>query len=100
MTIEAKPKRKRATKAEMQARRAAQARAIASGATSTNRFFYPALKEERDRMLAARAVQPIVPATIVRNSSMTKPYTGAELRPFDGRPGAMDAYCLPSRGIE
>lgn len=26
-------------------------------------------------------------------------YNGAELRPFDGRPGAMDAYRLPSRGM-
>lgn len=26
-------------------------------------------------------------------------YTGAELRPFTGRPGAMDAYTLPSRGF-
>lgn len=26
-------------------------------------------------------------------------YTGAELRPFDGRPGAMAAYALPSRGM-
>lgn len=25
-------------------------------------------------------------------------YDGAELRPFEGRPGAMDAYALPSRG--
>jgi len=24
-------------------------------------------------------------------------YTGAELRPYDGRPGAMDAFSLPSR---
>jgi hypothetical protein len=24
-------------------------------------------------------------------------YTGAELRPYDGRPGAMDAFALPSR---
>ncbi len=24
-------------------------------------------------------------------------YDGAELRPYDGRPGAMDAYRLPSR---
>lgn len=24
-------------------------------------------------------------------------YDGAELRPFDGRPGSMDAYALPSR---
>ena len=27
------------------------------------------------------------------------PYDGAELRPFDGRPGAMDAFRLPSRGL-
>lgn len=27
-------------------------------------------------------------------------YTGAELRPFDGRPGAMAAYALPSRGMQ
>ncbi len=26
----------------------------------------------------------------------SKHYTGAELRPFTGRPGAMDAYSLPS----
>jgi hypothetical protein len=26
-------------------------------------------------------------------------YNGAELRPFDGRPGAMVAYSLPSRGF-
>lgn len=26
-------------------------------------------------------------------------YNGAELRPFNGRPGAMDAYSLPSRGM-
>lgn len=26
-------------------------------------------------------------------------YDGKELRPFDGRPGAMDAFSLPSRGF-
>lgn len=26
-------------------------------------------------------------------------YDGKELRPFQGRPGAMDAYKLPSRGL-
>lgn len=26
-------------------------------------------------------------------------YDGKELRPYEGRPGAMDAYALPSRGI-
>lgn len=32
-------------------------------------------------------------------SVMTGRYNGAELRPFDGRQGAMDAYRLPSRGM-
>lgn len=27
-------------------------------------------------------------------------YNGLELRPFTGRPGAMDAFALPSRGIK
>ncbi len=30
-------------------------------------------------------------------SAHTPPPTGAWLRPYDGRPGAMDAYRLPSR---
>ena len=28
------------------------------------------------------------------------PYLGEELRPFTGRPGAMTAYNLPSRGVK
>ena len=32
----------------------------------------------------------------ISNASMREPYDGAELRPFEGRPGAMDAYRLPS----
>jgi hypothetical protein len=30
------------------------------------------------------------------NASSRETYTGAELRPYTGRPGAMDAYSLPS----
>lgn len=34
----------------------------------------------------------------IRNSTVSgKFYDGAELRPFEGRPGAMQAYSLPSR---
>ena len=32
----------------------------------------------------------------VRNSNSKGTYAGAELQPFSGRPGAMDAYALPS----
>ena len=35
----------------------------------------------------------------IRNSNTGKVYDGAELRPFDGRPGAMDAFALPSLGL-
>lgn len=47
----------------------------------------------------AKKTAPIrfgVPSRIT-NSSSCGPYDGAELRPFDGRPGAMAAYSLPSR---
>ena len=33
----------------------------------------------------------------VTNSGQREHYTGAELAPYRGRPGAMDAYHLPSR---
>lgn len=32
--------------------------------------------------------------------SKVPPYDGAELRPYEGRPGAMDAFRLPSRGLK
>ena len=35
--------------------------------------------------------------TPVTNSGQRENYTGAELAPYRGRPGAMDAYHLPSR---
>lgn len=34
-----------------------------------------------------------------RASSSYALYDGAELRPFTGRPGAMDAFALPSRAM-
>lgn len=36
------------------------------------------------------------PTTRVTNSTSGGPYEPTELRPFDGRPGAMDAFLLPS----
>lgn len=35
----------------------------------------------------------------ITNAGSKGLYDGRELRPFDGRPGAMDAYRLPSRGF-
>lgn len=40
-----------------------------------------------------------VAAARVVNVMHAPPYEGAELRPYNGRPGAMDAYRLPSRGM-
>lgn len=38
----------------------------------------------------------LVGARKLVNATIRETYTGAELRPYDGRPGAMDAYNLPS----
>ena len=35
--------------------------------------------------------------TKITNATARGTYTGRELAPYDGRPGAMDAYKLPSR---
>ena len=48
----------------------------------------PALRLER----SPRSMHFSEPANYLRPGS----YNGAELRPFDGRPGAMDAFQLPS----
>ena len=47
-----------------------------------------------------RQVPPIVREAPVRNSNAKGTYAGAELQPFSGRPGAMDAYALPSRTFD
>ena len=44
-----------------------------------------------------RHVPMVVREAPVRNSNAKGTYAGAELQPFSGRPGAMDAYALPSR---
>ena len=44
-----------------------------------------------------RQVPTVVREEPVRNSNAKGTYSGAELQPFSGRPGAMDAYALPSR---
>ena len=36
----------------------------------------------------------------MRNSNAKGTYAGAELQPFAGRTGAMDAYALPSRTFD
>ena len=38
-------------------------------------------------------------ASRINNGTTTGIYDGRELRQFDGRPGAMNAYSLPSRGF-
>ena len=48
--------------------------------------------QERTKPLRAK---PAAPRTTV-NSMVKDPYQGNELAAFDGRPGAMDAFALPS----
>ena len=47
-----------------------------------------------------RHAPPVVREAPVRNSNAKGTYAGAELQPFSGRPGAMDAYALPSRTFD
>ena len=46
------------------------------------------------------AVPTVVREAPVRNGNAKGTYSGAELQPFAGRPGAMDAYALPSRRFD
>lgn len=46
------------------------------------------------------AAPTVVREAPVRNSNAKGTYAGAELQPFSGRPGAMDAYALPSRTFD
>lgn len=45
---------------------------------------------------SGRAVSAAEPAAGTQRASHGR-YDGAELRPYEGRPGAMDAFALPSR---
>lgn len=47
-----------------------------------------------------RHVPMVVREAPVRNSNAKGTYACAELQPFSGRPGAMDAYALPSRTFD
>lgn len=47
-----------------------------------------------------RPVQTVVREAPVRNSNAKGTYNGVELLPYSGRPGAMDAYALPSRTFD
>ena len=50
--------------------------------------------------VSKRPVQTVVREAPVRNSNAKGTYNGAELQPFSGRRGAMDAYALPSRAFD
>lgn len=39
------------------------------------------------------------PARTITSFGQPTTYDGAELRPYTGRPGSMDAYALKSRGM-
>lgn len=50
----------------------------------------------RHRITAGTTV-PVMAAARTAHLTTRGLYTGAELQPYDGRPGAMDAFALPSR---
>ena len=60
-------------------------------------------KDQQFTIGAARVVKEhLAPSAKapVRNSNAKGTYTGAELLPYQGRPGAMDAFALPSRTFD
>ena len=64
------------------------------------------MTKPKTSILAPRHYGPIQKIAIatpessrITNTGSKGLYDGRELRPFDGRPGAMDAYRLPSRGF-
>ena len=53
------------------------------------------------RVVVLKSSAPtVVREAPVRNGNAKGTYSGAELQPFAGRPGAMDAYALPSRRFD
>ena len=64
------------------------------------------MTKPKTSILAPRHYGPIQKIVIttpessrITNAGSKGLYDGRELRPFEGRPGAMDAYRLPSRGF-
>ena len=78
---------------------------VNSKAAYTHQLTYKSLKANKDTRHLDQGYVPsdLPPGAAPPNTyTMLKDkgtYNGAELRPFDGRPGSMDAYKLPSRGI-
>lgn len=54
------------------------------------------LEQKSRAWLAARPRRTITAPRHISNASTRGSYDGAELRPYQGRPGAMDAFALPS----
>jgi len=90
-------RKKRATKAEMEERRRNK---WAGGRPGNFGSLLPGLVQERDRMFRDRVNSiATAPPTRVCGASVDPhkhPYTATELAPYQGRPGAMDAFSLPS----
>lgn len=61
-----------------------------------DRYDFDGLKAERQLMYAARAANA-TPTPRVTTASSKTGYCGTELRPYAGRPDAMNAHALPSR---
>lgn len=69
---------------------------LKTAAQNPDRYDFNGLKAERQLMYAARAANASMPARVTTASSKTG-YCGTELRPYAGRPDAMNAHALPSR---
>jgi hypothetical protein len=79
------------------ARRADRTRTTLYTATAIGRDQLRAHEINSAPRLRAPTGMPTVAAPRTAQLTTRGLYTGAELRPYEGRPGAMDAFALPSR---
>ena len=62
--------------------------------TKDQQFTLGAARVAKEHVAPSKSLKPVLNSTVDPKKC---PYAGAELLPFDARPGAMDAFALPSR---
>lgn len=64
--------------------------------TKDQQFTLGAARVVKEHVAPSKSLKPVLNSTVDHKKH---PYHGPELRPYEGRPGAMDAFALPSRGF-
>lgn len=64
--------------------------------TKDQQFTIGATRVVKECVAPSKSLKPVLNSTVDHKKH---PYAGAELLPYSGRPGAMDAYALPSLAL-